>query len=195
MSRNDKSVDNQSFRLCFNADNYIRFRDSIGFIESRKIKDTKPCFSHQYHHRRVGNSFYVKVKQIEHSHNDVYDFKVPESHSFISNGMISHNTGRMSSAEPNLQNIPSHAIDIRHMFRATPSSETNVDCDCDESLNTIAVSLHKWEYVNTPDGYVTVSDLNVGDSVKLIAGKEEVYKNVKSMEDSSEDPGICNVVF
>ncbi len=29
-------------------------------------------------------------------------------------------TGRMSSAEPNMQNIPSRANDIRHMFRATP---------------------------------------------------------------------------
>lgn len=29
-------------------------------------------------------------------------------------------TGRMSSSNPNLQNIPSHAVDIRHMFRATP---------------------------------------------------------------------------
>ena len=29
-------------------------------------------------------------------------------------------TGRMSSQNPNLQNIPSHAVDIRHMFRATP---------------------------------------------------------------------------
>lgn len=29
-------------------------------------------------------------------------------------------TGRMSSADPNMQNIPSHATDIRHMFRATP---------------------------------------------------------------------------
>ena len=29
-------------------------------------------------------------------------------------------TGRMSSQNPNLQNIPSHAVDIRHMFRASP---------------------------------------------------------------------------
>jgi len=33
---------------------------------------------------------------------------------------IGADTGRMSSAEPNMQNIPSHATDIRHMFRATP---------------------------------------------------------------------------
>lgn len=33
---------------------------------------------------------------------------------------VGADTGRMSSAAPNLQNIPSHATDIRHMFRATP---------------------------------------------------------------------------
>lgn len=33
---------------------------------------------------------------------------------------VGADTGRMSSAEPNMQNIPSHATDIRHMFRATP---------------------------------------------------------------------------
>lgn len=33
---------------------------------------------------------------------------------------IGADTGRMSSSDPNMQNIPSHATDIRHMFRATP---------------------------------------------------------------------------
>ena len=33
---------------------------------------------------------------------------------------IGADTGRFSSREPNLMNIPSHALDIRHMFRATP---------------------------------------------------------------------------
>ena len=33
---------------------------------------------------------------------------------------IGADTGRLSSADPNMQNIPSHATDIRHMFRATP---------------------------------------------------------------------------
>lgn len=33
---------------------------------------------------------------------------------------IGADTGRLSSSEPNMMNIPSHAPDIRHMFRATP---------------------------------------------------------------------------
>ena len=33
---------------------------------------------------------------------------------------IGADTGRLSCAEPNLMNLPSHATDIRHMFRATP---------------------------------------------------------------------------
>lgn len=33
---------------------------------------------------------------------------------------IGADTGRLSSADPNMQNIPSHATDIRHMFRASP---------------------------------------------------------------------------
>lgn len=66
------------------------------------------------------NKFFAYVEDLEYGMNDVYDVTVPESHSFIANGMINHNTGRMSSTDPNMQNIPSHAMDIRHMFRATP---------------------------------------------------------------------------
>jgi len=45
-------------------------------------------------------------------------------------------TGRMSSASPNLQNIPSHAEDIRHIFRATPGY---VLMSSDYSLQRLAV--------------------------------------------------------
>ena len=107
-------------RLAFNADNYMLFRDSIGFIESKKYRETAPCAKNTYSSRRIDDSFRLKVEKIECKTNTVYDLHVPGTHSFVSNGFISHNTGRMSSAEPNMQNIPSHATDIRHMFRATP---------------------------------------------------------------------------
>lgn len=106
--------------LSFNADNYMLFRDTIGFVQSSKYIETRPNFKNSMEYRRIGDSFRLKVKNIEYSKDTVYDFHVPLTHSFISNGLISHNTGRMSSADPNLQNIPSHATDIRHMFRASP---------------------------------------------------------------------------
>lgn len=116
----NENKDFLSPRLKFNSDNYLLFCETIGFIESRKYIHTEGCKKNKYSRRRIGNSFRVCVKSIESSSNDVYDLHVPGTHSFISNGIISHNTGRMSSADPNLQNIPSHATDIRHMFRATP---------------------------------------------------------------------------
>lgn len=44
----------------------------------------------------------------------------PDSRIHCQFRQIGADTGRMSSAEPNMQNIPSHATDIRHMFHATP---------------------------------------------------------------------------
>ena len=87
-------------RLKLNADNYIRFRDLIGFIESKKYIDTEENSRYKYEYRRIGDSFRVKVKSIDYSINTVYDLHVPNTHSFISNGFISHNTGRFSSANP-----------------------------------------------------------------------------------------------
>lgn len=52
---------------------------------------------------------------------DVYDIEVQDCHNFIANKICVHN----SSESPNLQNIPSKAHDIRHMFRATPGSLTS----------------------------------------------------------------------
>lgn len=46
----------------------------------------------------------------------VFDIEVEGYHNFIASEINVHN----SSAEPNMQNIPSHAEDIRHLFRATP---------------------------------------------------------------------------
>ena len=43
-------------------------------------------------------------------------------------------TGRFASADPNTQNIPSRATDIRHLFRATPQGEEDVSISKDNTL-------------------------------------------------------------
>lgn len=61
---------------------------------------------------------------------DVYDIEVETYHNFIANEICVHN----SSAEPNLQNIPSHALDIRHMFRATPQMNEDIKYNCELNM-------------------------------------------------------------
>ena len=46
--------------------------------------------------------------------------ETPDSRIHCEFKQIGADTGRFSSQQPNMQNIPSHISDIRHMFRATP---------------------------------------------------------------------------
>jgi len=48
---------------------------------------------------------WLRVESIQDSTADVWDLTVPGSECFIGNGVVSHNTGRLSSSNPNFQNI------------------------------------------------------------------------------------------
>ncbi|GAV11297.1 putative helicase, ATP-dependent [Paenibacillus sp. NAIST15-1] len=52
--------------------------DTTEYFELKNLSDT--------------NYFYSRVKQINNSENHVYDLSLPETHSFVSNGFVSHNT-------------------------------------------------------------------------------------------------------
>lgn len=111
-------ADKKSYRLSVVAEDYGKFLSQIGVIQKCKVgsyKETHKVFVN-------GGSLWVRVLDIQTSFNDVYDLHVPDTHSFISNGVISHNTGRFSSSDTvtkiNLQNIPSHEKSIRKIFKA-----------------------------------------------------------------------------
>lgn len=74
----------------------------------------------QNNFRTVGGVLYVKVLEVQDGPiADVYDLTVPTYNSFIANGVVSHNTGRLSSADPNMQNIPTDTS-IKNLFAAPP---------------------------------------------------------------------------
>lgn len=88
---------------------------------------------------------------------------------------IGADTGRMSSADPNVQNIPSHALDIRHQFRATPAMEKHLQCT--PLGGTVTITLGSYDSV-TLFGYdqdtlkfkgtaCDVVDLKVDDRLAL----------------------------
>ena len=89
---------------------YVKFRDMVGFVQSKKFSKSFLLKeeSRNYFIDTESKILWLRVKSIEQSTADVYDFTVPGSHSFVSNGFISHNTvtGRMSSENPNFQQIP-----------------------------------------------------------------------------------------
>lgn len=106
---------------------------------------------------------------------------------------IGADTGRFSSRSPNVQNIPSHATDIRHLFRATPAKQDTVKCSNDETSITVSLPLNY--SVTTPDGLKLVSELVEGDSVRLLHNNQEVYKIVRHLDYSGADSSVCNVIF
>ena len=53
-------------------------------VECGELEELKGLFQRNY--------FYDRVKKIEASESDVYDFTVPKSHSFVGNGFLNHNS-------------------------------------------------------------------------------------------------------
>ena len=93
---------------------------------------------------------------------------------------IGADTGRMSSENPNVQNIPSHALDVRHQFRATPAME-KID-KCDVSENNISINLFDYDTIDLEDkADVKVKDLRVGDKVRLLKDKSEILAEITSL--------------
>lgn len=79
-------------------DMYKKFLDTVGSVDMSMFNHF--AYFDQSDYVIKNNRLYLPIKKIEQSRNTVYDLTVPETHSFISNGMISHNTGRVSCKNP-----------------------------------------------------------------------------------------------
>ena len=71
----------------------------------------------------------------------------------------------LSLIKVNMQNIPSHATDIRHMFRATPQVDELVEVD-----NVLTIS--NVDSLETTEGWKSARDIKIDD--KLITDSEIV---------------------
>lgn len=157
----------EHYRLLISGEYYKQFLDIVGVVQSSK-RDIRETDAHS---KFILNEdgFYAYVESIEHKTNTVYDLTVPDTHSFIANGMVNHNTGRMSSSDPNVQQIPSHATDIRHQFRATPAME-KIDV-CEQVGNTLQITLGSYDSVIINGGeQKDVVDLSIGDEIISVKG-------------------------
>lgn len=112
----------------------------------------------------------------------VYDIEVEDIHNFIANGICVHN----SSEAPNMQNIPSHATDIRHMFRATPESFEKLD-STDVTDNEITFTVPRWYSVTVNSSLVEASTVNLGDNLSILDNNVSVTMKVTNVEEVDEN--------
>lgn len=93
---------------------------------------------------------------------------------------IGADTGRTSSAEPNLQNIPSKVTDIRHMFRARPQRDYVYDSEelKEENNETLVKFIVPNVYeICLEDGtFVECKELQTGSTIYLTNELNEIKK-------------------
>lgn len=103
--------------------NLDKFMEDIGVLQITKEhriahKKANEPVRRKRHRRMQGvleadTHILVKVISVEPvSDVRLYDLHVPGSHSFVGNGVMNHNTSRLSSSNPNLQNFPSNVFDV-----------------------------------------------------------------------------------
>lgn len=158
-------------RLSVSGKMYEKFLKEIGCIQSKKI-DIKETYK-ENEYKIIDNVLYVKVKSIEKKVNDVYDIHVPNTHSFIANGIINHNTGRFSSNKPNLQNIPSRNKEIRTIFCGGTTYKdynTNEKQYIFEKCEELEMIDGTWKFVELLEVGDTTIDNQVIKSVKVEKG-------------------------
>lgn len=167
--RRAKDLSEEEFLECFNnlGGNYIAVSEYLNISQYtfyEKCKEYNIALNHAVQSVTPAGRF------------DVYDIEVDTYHNFIANEICVHN----SSDSPNLQNIPSHALDIRHLFRATPEQTEVISIDSVD--DNIHVVLSYYDKVPTTDGQKEVKDLNEGDVVLFKEGSTEVKASVTSIK-------------
>jgi len=76
--------------------NLIKFSENIGFISDRKSARLSAMTSEYVRKPYELDMQFERVKRINKKEGwtRVYDFEIPSTHSFLSNGLLSHNTGK-----------------------------------------------------------------------------------------------------
>ena len=82
-----------------------------------------------------------------------------------------------------MQNIPSHAGDIRHLFRATPKQTKLVDAT--ESDECIQVELDSNDSISTLDDAIKVSSIVIGSKLSMLKDSKPATCIVTDIQDNT----------
>lgn len=91
----------------------------------------------------------------------------------------------------NLQNIPSHATDIRHLFRATAAQRHSDKINCEDG--SIKLSLPTCSRIIVDGEKVKIDDLQIGRIISLVS--KEGDKQYFKVESNENIKGIVTVIL
>ena len=95
VSRQYKGKKGTYYTIKIQSENINKFKKEINFgCNSKRKKLTNICHENRMPNKKIHNGQYFidNIVSIEDSKAHVYDISVPNTHSFVSNGFISHNT-------------------------------------------------------------------------------------------------------
>lgn len=115
-------------------------------------------------------SFYTAtvVQVVVEAAEETFGLTVEVDHSHVTGGIVTHNTGRLSSSDPNCQNVPNPDKDkhkIRKAFIAPPGKSLLVH-DYDQlEMRLVAVGAQAWPMVQM---FIDKKDIHIGNAVSVL---------------------------
>ena len=135
---------------------------------------------------RRGNTLWLRVQMVEDAGvRPLRDVTVRKTHAFWSNGVVSHNSGRLSSSNPNAQNWPKH---LRKLIVAQPGHAI-VGADADQlelriivAIAQIAVYLEA--FAAGKDPHAMTASLMFGRKFDELVPKSEMWDRLRKIAKS-----------
>jgi intein/homing endonuclease len=134
--------------LISRGESMIKFAKYIGFVDDNKNKKLQELTKEAYDFQHVGRQVHERIVSIEYKEElqDVYDIEVEKFHSFIANGIVSHNTGKSEFGRTFLKLIPKSVY--VQADAATGVGLTSAVMPPDEWVqDVLSLVLYRWQTV------------------------------------------------
>lgn len=157
-----------------------KFYRDIGFRIKRK-QECEKIYNDRFKPVKKESFYHSTVVSIENSESEVFDFVIPETHSFFSNGLISHNTPRgknhlwsmyqIAKKSPDWFSYKLTLDDTKHIPKSEIEKERSEGIMSEDMIQQEYFCFPPYAPILTPDGIKEISDIKKDDLVFSHSGR------------------------